>query len=245
MSLDVTALFTNIPKELVVEAIKKRWSEISPNTLLNLPQFLHAIELILNSTSFKFDGQFYEQIFGSPMGSPLSPILADMVMKDLEVSCLQRLDFNVPIFYRYVDDIITALPTTKIDTVLAIFNNHHPRLKFTYEMESNNSISFLDVTLTKTDKNNILTNWYQKPTFSGRYINYHSSHPFKYKTNTIISLVDHAILLSDKIYWKQNIALVKKILLNNCFPDKIIDKHINITQVEICLNLPRLSTGPG
>ncbi|XP_011861985.1 PREDICTED: uncharacterized protein LOC105558734 [Vollenhovia emeryi] len=145
------------------------------------------------------------------MESHLSPILADMVMEDLETVRLQKLGFDVPIFYRYVDDILTVLPKTKIDFVLSIFNNYHPRLRFTFETESHNSIPFLDVTLIKDDNNKILTNWYQKPTFSGRYINYYSSHPLKYKINTIINLVDHAILLSDKKYWKQNIDLVKKI----------------------------------
>ncbi|XP_077264260.1 uncharacterized protein LOC143898565 [Temnothorax americanus] len=86
ISLDVTALFTNIPKDLVCEGVRKRWHHISQYTKLNLAQFLYAIELILQSTSFGFDGQFYEQIFGSPMGSPLSLILADIVMENLETS---------------------------------------------------------------------------------------------------------------------------------------------------------------
>ncbi|XP_077265247.1 uncharacterized protein LOC143899118 [Temnothorax americanus] len=46
ISLDVSSLFTNIPKELVLKAIEKRWDEISPNTMFTLPQFLHAISLI-------------------------------------------------------------------------------------------------------------------------------------------------------------------------------------------------------
>ncbi|XP_071652947.1 uncharacterized protein, partial [Temnothorax longispinosus] len=94
-----------------------------------------------NSTSFCFDGQFYEQICGSPMGSPLSPILADMVMDDLETQCLSLLDF-----------------------------------KFTFETEANSSIPFLD-TLVIRDEDKLITNWYRKPTFSKRYINYFSNHP--------------------------------------------------------------------
>lgn len=56
---------------------------------LSLPQFIHAIDL--SSTSFAVNGVFYEQIFGNPMGSPLSPILADLVMDDLKSCCLQFL----------------------------------------------------------------------------------------------------------------------------------------------------------
>ncbi|XP_072745804.1 uncharacterized protein [Anoplolepis gracilipes] len=84
ISLDVSSLFTNVPKELVLSTIEKRWNNISSATSLCLSQFIHVVELILDSTSFSFNGQFYEQIFGSPMGSSLSPILADIVMDDLE-----------------------------------------------------------------------------------------------------------------------------------------------------------------
>ncbi|XP_071579195.1 uncharacterized protein [Temnothorax nylanderi] len=165
ISLDVTALFTNIPKELVIMGIKKRWDDISQNTKMNLTQFLHAVELVLGSTSFYFNGQAYEQIFGSPMGSPLSPCLADIVMDDLETQCLASLDFVVPFFRRYVDDIFAIIPRSKIDVILDAFNGYHPRLQFTHEKEINGSISFLDTTVIRY-KDKLITNWYRKPTFS-------------------------------------------------------------------------------
>jgi hypothetical protein len=180
VSLDVTALFTNIPQELVMQAIEKRWYYIAQFTKFSLTQFLYAIELILSSTSFVFNGQVYEQIFGSPMGSPLSPILADIVMDDLEVHCLESLNFKISTFLRYVDDIFAIIPRSKINEVLNAFNNYHPRLKFTFEIENNNVINFLDTTVIRNDER-LITNWYRKPTFSGRYINYFSNHPQNYK----------------------------------------------------------------
>ncbi|XP_024874672.1 uncharacterized protein LOC112456404 [Temnothorax curvispinosus] len=187
ISLDVTSLFTNIPKDLVLKAIEERWNYITTKTDLSLPQFLSAVDLILSSTSFMFNGQFYEQIFGSPMGSPLSPILADMVMEDLEKHCIQRLSFRISFFKRYVDDIFAVVPESGIGELLDSFNNYHDRLKFTYEMESNGKLSFLDTTVIR-EGGSLLTNWFRKPTFSGRYINYFSNHPMKYKIN--IKIVD-------------------------------------------------------
>jgi len=39
---------------------------------------------MLDSTYFVFDNQFYKQTFGTPMGSSLSPIVANLIMMDLE-----------------------------------------------------------------------------------------------------------------------------------------------------------------
>ncbi|XP_070170860.1 uncharacterized protein [Polyergus mexicanus] len=151
ISLDVTALFTNIPKQLVLRAIEKRWNDIAPNTNFNLLQFLYAVKIVLDSTSFSFNGQFYEQIFGSLMGSPLSPILADIVMDDLETHCLSLLNFIVPVYYRYVDDIFAIVPRAKVDEIKLVFNSYHQRLKFTHETESDSCINFLDTTVIRCD----------------------------------------------------------------------------------------------
>ncbi|RLU25472.1 hypothetical protein DMN91_001628 [Ooceraea biroi] len=184
VSLDVISLFTNIPKELVKKSIKKRWHLINSVTKFNLDQFLYAIDLILTSTSFSFGGQFYNQIFGCPMGSPLSSILADIILDDLESQCIESLDFKVQTFYRYVDDVFTILPKNKIQYVMNIFNSYYPRLQFTCELENNNSMSFLDTIVIRVN-NKLITNWYRKPTFSGRYVNYFSSHPLKHKIGVI------------------------------------------------------------
>lgn len=129
----MVSLFTNIPSDLVFKAIERRWLFIKDHCSFGLEQFLFAVDLVLKSTSFKFDDRFYEQTFGTPMGSPLSPILADMVMQDLEVHCIDSLDFALPVFYRYVDEIFTILPSDRTDDVLFVFNNYHPRLHFTLE----------------------------------------------------------------------------------------------------------------
>ena len=43
------------------------------------------------------------------MGSPLSPIFVELVMRDLENQCFQQLDYGVYECYRYVDDIFCII----------------------------------------------------------------------------------------------------------------------------------------
>jgi len=147
-------------------------------------------------------------------------------MDDLEINCVTKLDFKINNYFRYVDDIFLTVPKNKVDLVLKIFNGYHPRLKFTYELENNNSLSFLNTSVIRGKEGELLTNWYRKPTYSGRCINFFSSHPEQYKFNTINNLVDQAILLSDKRFHESNLLIVKNILLNNCYPISLINKKI-------------------
>jgi len=77
-------LFTNIPLELIIEGINSRSHCIQEETKILKMEFTIGVQFILNSTSFIFDNVIYKQIFGTSMGSPLSPILVDIVMQDLE-----------------------------------------------------------------------------------------------------------------------------------------------------------------
>jgi len=95
------------------------------------------------------------------MGSPLSPIISDLVMRDLEERALETLGLSLPFYFRYVDDIVMAIPSDSINKTLNTFNNLHPRLQFTLEM-GGDKINFLDVTIIKNNKK-LEFNWYHKP----------------------------------------------------------------------------------
>jgi len=78
------------------------------------------------------------------MGSPLSPIIAEIVLQNLEKKALELLSIGIPFYHRYIDDITLAAPRHKINEFLNTFNSLHPRLQFTLEIEGN-QLNFLDV----------------------------------------------------------------------------------------------------
>jgi hypothetical protein len=55
----------------------------------------------------------------------------------------------------------------------------------------------------------------------------------KYKINIVRNLVDRAILLSDARFHNSNINKIKKILINNCYPKKVVDKYVNVRLGEL------------
>ncbi|XP_044751735.1 uncharacterized protein LOC123311729 [Coccinella septempunctata] len=133
------------------------------------------------------------------MGNCLASIVAEIVMSELQEQALSGLSFRVPLFKRYVDDIFTILPHDKINDTVGVFNNFHPRLQFTVEIESNGSLAFLDVEVIR-DGVSLITRWYNKPTFSGRVLNFYSHHPFSHKVNIINNMKSRALQLSHESF---------------------------------------------
>jgi len=63
---------------------------------------------------------------------------------------------------------------------------------------------------------------FRKPTFSGRFLNYHSHHLFMHKRGTMYSLIDRVFRLSHLLFHKNNFDHVIKILLDNGYPLDLI-----------------------
>lgn len=136
------------------------------------------------------------------------------------------LSFSAPFYIRYVDDIILAVPIDEEVATLDIFNTFHPRLQFTMEVGTDNKLNFLDVIIMVQD-DHFIFDWYHKPTFSGRYLNYFSQHPVCQKKGTIIGLTDRVFLLSNPIFHQKNFNFIIKILIDNGYPIKFIFDIIN------------------
>ncbi|XP_046468110.1 uncharacterized protein [Neodiprion pinetum] len=195
VSLDVTYLFTNVPTDLAIDAVSRKCDQIKNNIQIPLDQLVW-----INIT---FKNVTYSQTFGFLMGSPLSPILSDLVMEDLKTRSLNSLKFKTTFYHRYVDDILLTVPSGLIDCTVSDYNQYHERLQFTFEVEANNRISLLD-----------------------RYMNFESHHPTNQKVANIYNLLDRGILLTDYSFHSKNIYLIKHVLALNNYPEKLVNRCI-------------------
>jgi len=148
------------------------------------------------------------------MGSPLSPIIAEIVLQDLEMKALE-LNVKIPFYHRYVDDIAQAAPRHKINEFLDTFNSLHDRLQFTLKIEGK-TLNFLDVTIINNE-GIVEFDWYKKSTFSGRLLNFLSHHPTSQKRRVIISMIDRVFLLSHSRFHEKNLNffIIETFINNN------------------------------
>lgn len=235
ISLDVVSLFTNIPKELVISAVHKRWAKIKKFTNLPKDEFIVGLTMVLDECCFQFNGKFYRQVFGSPMGSPASPVFADLVLEILEEEVIPKLRFRLPFYWRFVDDIITAVPADKVNEVKDAFNKYNKNIQFTVESEKDNRISFLEV-LCIRDGRSIKTDWYHKDTWSGRYLNFKSHLPSTYKRNTVTLLTQKIFLLSEPEFYDKNLDLLRETLKRNLYPSGLMESLIKSSREKFMKN---------
>jgi len=94
VSFDVVSLFTKIPLDEAIQVIKE---VVDPETA-------KLAEICLRSTVFTFQGGYYEQTSGVAMGSPLSPIMANLYMEYFEKKALESYPLKPAWWKRFVDD---------------------------------------------------------------------------------------------------------------------------------------------
>ena len=90
-SYDVSALFTSVPGDPALNIIRDLLDKdhtLKERTVLAVNDIILLLEFCLKNTYLSFQDQFYKQVEGVAMGSPVSPIVANLYMTYLEQTAL-------------------------------------------------------------------------------------------------------------------------------------------------------------
>ena len=90
-SYDVSVLFTSVPVDPALNIIRDLLDKdhtLKERTVLAVSDILLLLEFCLKNTYFSFQDQFYDQVEGVAMGSPVSPTVANLNMENLEQKAL-------------------------------------------------------------------------------------------------------------------------------------------------------------
>lgn len=95
-SLDVVSLHTRVSLKETIDLLTPSFS---------VP-IVKLFSFVLSSTYFVCNGIVYEQVEGIPMGSSLSPIIADFFMEPFETKAVESAPLKPLIYKHFVDLVI-------------------------------------------------------------------------------------------------------------------------------------------
>lgn len=161
------------------------------------------------------------------MGSPLSPLLADIFMNKIEGRIFNDKDKSKQVLYwhRYVDDILCVWTGTRrqLDQFLNYLNSLCSSISFTMEIGENKSLNFLDLNVdisTGVHKFGI----YRKPTFTDCIIPATSRHPLTHKLAAFHAMVHRLVSVPMDIdAFTKELSTIKQIAKNNGYPVSLVE----------------------
>ena len=126
------------------------------------------------------------------MGSPVSVVVAEIVMQHVEERALATCQQTIPLWLRYVDDTFIAVHRDEIDNFHNHLNEQNDNIQFTKEIEENGKLPFLD-------NNELQTTVYRKPTHTDRLLDESSHNSTSHKATTIKTLTRREQLVCDTL----------------------------------------------
>ncbi|KFD46962.1 hypothetical protein M513_12152 [Trichuris suis] len=151
VSYDVKDLFISIPIPYTINILQDLLytdNTLPGRTKLNPFQITKLVSFcMMEGNFFHFQGRFFKQKGGAPVGSPLSPVLAEIFMEHLEDRAFSEANQEIlpRRFKRYVDDIFVLIQSGREDTFLNFLNGLFPgTISFTIEKEVSGKLPFLD-----------------------------------------------------------------------------------------------------
>ena len=138
VTFDVKLLYTSVPVKLALNCVRKLLSSSSAwqgQWPLSVKTVMEFLTTCLSESAFKFREQFYNVKDGLAMGSPVSAIVANIFMADLEERALSTMRRHPKLWFRYVDDVLSIVKRREVETTLAHLNQQDEAIVFTMEEE--------------------------------------------------------------------------------------------------------------
>jgi len=178
-SLDVVDLYPSISIGLALESIGEDLLENGNKITmfgLHIADVTLLLEFVLKHTITSFGKYAYQQRHGVAIGSHCGRIVADLVLKKVEMRIIHKFANLCVMYLRYVDDTYGIWVGSVIQWFALVdeLNASHPDIGFTWERQNEDGkINFLDLTCT-LEHERVEFTLYRKPTAADTYLSWES-----------------------------------------------------------------------
>ena len=239
VSFDVKSLYTSIPHELGVTAIKY-WLNKHPELLhqrFNKDFVIEALLFVLKNNNFLFNNEYFHQLTGTAMGTIVAPTYATLVMAYIEMKMYELCELKYgkitkdiieEEWSRFLDDCFIALDSNiiKPNELLNLINSIDKHIQFTMEI-SETKLPFLDILINKNENNEIWMDIFYKETDTRKCVPLNSSHPKHCLKNIPFTLARRMCSIVENNKIKQNrLKDLYEILQNQAYPENLISSGI-------------------
>ena len=165
---------------------------------MSIPQIVRLLEFCLKNTHFLFQGKYYKQVHGAAIGSPISPLIANLFMEEFEATALQSAPQPPNLWLWFVDDTLVIQEAEHSQQFLQHINSQNPNIQFTVEQPGTDGpIPFLATKVKPGPDNTIHTTGYRKPTCTDQYLHWDSNHFITAKNSVYNTLAHRAKVVSN------------------------------------------------
>ena len=170
--------------------------------------------MILKSNAFQFGKEYYRQITGTAVETPMAPNYAYLFMDNFEQNLLrdysQKIGLSLLVWFCFIDDIFFIWSGNKdsLDHFISFTQNYstskNMKSKIKFEIHlSTNEVHFLDVTIS-LNHGKLRTTLFTKPTDSHFYLNTSCHPPHVLKNISTGQLIPLRRICSRKLHYLLN-----------------------------------------
>ena len=198
-------------------------------TCIPIDNLMEMLTFCMETTYFEMGSDIYRQKEGLAMGSPLTPVLANINMEYFEEMVLWSTSLKPSMWLRYVDDTLILWPHQEdVLILLDHVNSIRPSIQFTMEKEQVNKLPFLDLLVTCTEQG-FRSSVYRKITFTEQYLNFNSHHSYTVKKGIVRCLQHRAkTISSDTDASQEEMISLRHNLHRNNYPERITSAPRNL-----------------
>ena len=193
-TIDVIDLYTMIPQVEGVLSLRKMLDHLKLKQVngLKTEVIIRLARFVMQNNYFSYESQYYHQIRGGAMGSPLTLTVANCYMFFFEQNIIKQINNSNGLYFRYIDDIFLAInwPVRHLMKQVDQWNTFDSNIRLSVNI--NTTADFLDLRIENWNRQ-LFTSVYHKPSYKPYYLPFNSVHHLHIKKNISFTMLLRAI----------------------------------------------------